>query len=137
NNVWETKNEQSTCIVRMAGNVWLEENEQGNMKPRYENTFNVLAVPYDSPAVGYHNNIVNNIRLWSAEIPEEEQGNYRTIESRRKIDEITRVLYPDDSDYEGRLLRLKQEYFMVSAGVQSIIKHFKKYNEPFTRIPEF
>src|SRR5699024_1113951 len=47
NNVWETKNEQSTCIVRMAGNVWLEENEQGNMKPRYENTFNVLAVPYD------------------------------------------------------------------------------------------
>ena len=137
NNVWETKNEQSTCIVRMAGNVWLEENEQGNMKPRYENTFNVLAVPYDSPAVGYHNNIVNNIRLWSAEIPEEEQGNYRTIESRRKIDEITQVLYPDDSDYEGRLLRLKQEYFMVSAGVQSIIKHFKKYNEPFTRIPEF
>lgn len=137
NNVWETKNEQSTCIVRMAGNVWLEENEQGNMKPRYENTFNVLAVPYDSPAVGYHNNIVNNIRLWSAEIPEEEQGNYRTIESRRKIDEITQVLYPDDSDYEGRLLRLKQEYFMVSAGVQSIIKHFKKYNEPFTRMPEF
>lgn len=137
NNVWETKNEQSTCIVRMAGNVWLEENEQGNMKPQYENTFNVLAVPYDSPAVGYHNNIVNNIRLWSAEIPEEEQGNYRTIESRRKIDEITQVLYPDDSDYEGRLLRLKQEYFMVSAGVQSIIKHFKKYNEPFTRMPEF
>lgn len=137
NNVWETKNEQSTCIVCMAGNVWLEENEQGKMKPRYENTFNVLAVPYDSPAVGYHNNIVNNIRLWSAEIPEEEQANYRTIDSRRKIDEITQVLYPDDSDYEGRLLRLKQEYFMVSAGVQSIIKHFKKYNEPFTRMPEF
>jgi starch phosphorylase len=129
-NVWETRNEQSSCIVRFGGNVWMEADEKGHLGPRYEHTQNILAVPYDTPAVGYRNNIVNNIRLWSAEIPEGEEKNYTTIESRQQIDEITQVLYPDDSNYEGLLLRLKQEYFMVSAGVQSIVRHFKKYNVP-------
>ncbi len=136
-NIWETKNEQSSCIVRFGGNVWLEENAQGNMIPHYENTLNILAVPYDTPAVGYRNNIVNNLRLWSAEIPEDEEGNYTTLESRRGIDEITQVLYPDDSDYDGKMLRLKQEYFMVSAGVQSIVRHFKKLNKPRNTMPEY
>src|SRR5690625_8032347 len=86
-NVWETRNEQSSFIVRMGGNVWMEEDKQGHLKPHYEDTLNILAVPYDSPAVGYRNNIVNNLRLWSAEIPEEDEGKYTTIESRRKIDE--------------------------------------------------
>ncbi|HLR92806.1 MAG TPA: glycogen/starch/alpha-glucan phosphorylase [Atopostipes sp.] len=137
NNVWETRNEQSSFIVRMGGKVWMEEDKQGHLIPQYEDTLNILAVPYDTPAVGYRNNMVNNIRLWSAEVPEEEESNYTTIESRREIDEIVQVLYPDDSDYEGRLLRLKQEYFMVSAGIQSIMKHFNKYNEPRTKLPEY
>lgn len=136
-NVWETRNEQSSCLVRFGGNVWLEEDETGHVAPHYEDTLNVLAVPYDTPAVGYHNNIVNNIRLWSAEIPENEETNYTTLESRWEIQEITQVLYPDDSDYEGLLLRLKQEYFMVSAGVQSILRHFKKYNIPRKNMPEY
>lgn len=136
-NVWEIRKEQSACMVRFGGNVWLEEDEMGQVTPRYENTLNVLAVPYDTPAVGYRNDIINNIRLWSAEIPEEEEGNYATLESRREIQEITQVLYPDDSDYEGLLLRLKQEYFMVSAGVQSIVRHFKKYNVPRTHMHEY
>lgn len=136
-NVWETKNEQSSVTVRMGGNVWMEEDENGHMRPQYENTFDILAVPYDSPAVGYNNDIVNNIRLWSAEIPDHDEQYYTTIESRREIDEITQVLYPDDSNYEGLVLRLKQEYFMVSAGVQSIVNHFKKYNEPRNSMPEY
>ncbi len=136
-NVWETRNEQSSCMVRFGGNVWLEEGKQGNLTPKYEHTTNVLAVPYDTPAVGYRNDIVNNVRLWSAEIPEEEESHYATLESRREIQEITQVLYPDDSNYEGLLLRLKQEYFMVSAGVQSIVRHFKKYNVKRTHMPEY
>src|SRR5699024_4739031 len=116
---------------------WMEEDENGHMKPQYENTFDILAVPYDSPAVGYKNDIVNNIRLWSAEIPDHEEQYYTTIESRREIDEITQVLYPDDSNYEGLVLRLKQEYFMVSAGVQTIVKHYKKYNMPRKSMPEY
>lgn len=135
-NVWETRNDKSTCMVRFGGNVWLEENHQGHLVPQYENTLNVLAVPYDTPMVGYRNDTVNNLRLWSAEIPVEEEANYHTIEETEPIKEITQVLYPDDSNYEGRLLRLKQEYFMVSAGVQSIIRHFRKYNVPRKNIPD-
>lgn len=135
-NVWETRNDKSTCMVRFGGNVWLEENHQGHLVPHYENTLNVLAVPYDTPMVGYRNDTVNNLRLWSAEIPVEEEANYHTIEETEPIKEITQVLYPDDSNYEGRLLRLKQEYFMVSAGVQSIIRHFRKYNVPRKNIPD-
>ena len=136
-NVWETRSEQSACTVRFGGNVWMEEDSFGQLRPRYENTVNVLAVPYDTPAVGYQNNIINNIRLWSAEIPEEEETNYMTLDSRRQIQEITQVLYPDDSNYEGLLLRLKQEYFMVSAGVQSIVRHFRKYNVPRKNMSEY
>lgn len=135
-NVWETRNDKSTCMVRFGGNVWLEENHQGHLVPHYENALNVLAVPYDTPMVGYRNDTVNNLRLWSAEIPVEEEANYHTIEETEPIKEITQVLYPDDSNYEGRLLRLKQEYFMVSAGVQSIIRHFRKYNVPRKNIPD-
>lgn len=135
-NVWETRNDKSTCMVRFGGNVWLERNKQGYLEAKYENTLNVLAVPYDTPMVGYRNDKVNNLRLWSAEIPVEEENNYHTIEETEPIKEITQVLYPDDSNYEGRLLRLKQEYFMVSAGVQSIIRHFRKYNVPRKNIPD-
>ncbi|WP_423189920.1 glycogen/starch/alpha-glucan phosphorylase [Alkalibacterium sp. f15] len=135
-NVWETRNVKSTCMIRFGGNVWLEENHLGHLETKYENTLNVLAVPYDTPMVGYRNNAVNNLRLWSAEIPVEEEDNYHTLEATEPIKEITQVLYPDDSNYEGRLLRLKQEYFMVSAGVQSILRHFSKYNMPRKNIPD-
>lgn len=135
-NVWETRNNKSTCMVRFGGNVWLEPNEKGHYEAKYENTLNVLAVPYDTPMVGYRNNKVNNLRLWSAEIPVEEEANYHTLDEIQPISEITQVLYPDDSNYEGQLLRLKQEYFMVSAGVQSIIRHFRKYNVPRKNIPD-
>lgn len=135
-NVWETRNNKSTCLVRFGGNVWLEPNDKGYYEAKYENTLNVLAVPYDTPMVGYRNNKVNNLRLWSAEIPVEEEANYHTLDEIQPISEITQVLYPDDSNYEGQLLRLKQEYFMVSAGVQSIIRHFRKYNVPRKNIPD-
>ncbi|MCC5889190.1 MAG: glycogen/starch/alpha-glucan phosphorylase [Alkalibacterium sp.] len=135
-NVWETRNDKSTCMVRFGGNVWIEENAQGHFETKYEDTLNVLAVPYDTPMVGFRNNKVNNLRLWSAEIPVEEEEDYLSIEATEPIKEITEVLYPDDSNYEGRLLRLKQEYFMVSAGVQSILRHFRKYNVPRKNIPD-
>ncbi|SJN40676.1 Glycogen phosphorylase [Marinilactibacillus psychrotolerans 42ea] len=135
-NVWETRNDQSSYIVRFGGNAWLEMDHQGHLIPKYEDTLNVLAVPYDTPMVGYRTKKINNLRLWSAEIPVEEEENYRTIQETEPIKEITQVLYPDDSNFEGRLLRLKQEYFMVSAGVQSIVKQFRKYNLPRKYFPE-
>lgn len=135
-NVWETRNDQSSYTVRFGGNVWLEVDQQRHWTPRYENTLNVLAVPYDTPMVGYQTDKINNLRLWSAEIPVEEEENYRSVQETEPIKEITQVLYPDDSNYEGRLLRLKQEYFMVSAGVQSIVKQFRKYNLARKYFPE-
>lgn len=135
-NVWEVRNSNDAVIVRFGGNVWMRPDGTGGLEPVYENTKNILAVPYDIPSIGYNNVSINTLRLWSAELPPEEEDKYFSIEEAEKIKEITEVLYPDDSNYEGRLLRLKQEYFLVSAGVQSILRHYKKYNLPRKNIPD-
>lgn len=125
-NVWEVRKEGKAVNVRYSGIVYLRENEKGILKPVYENEKIIRAVPYDTGMVGYKNNVVNTLRLWSAEIPESEENNYKSIEERRSFRDITAVLYPDDSNYEGRLTRLIQEYFFVSAGIQSIVRHHKR-----------
>lgn len=135
-NSWEVRKESKSVIVRFGGNVWLEPNKFGDLKPVYENTFDVLAVPYDTPQIGYRNDVVNNLRLFSAEIPPGHESYFTTPEQRKEIQEITEVLYPDDSNYEGRLLRLKQEYFMCSAGIQSIVRYFKTLELPWSVFPD-
>ncbi|MDO4432580.1 MAG: glycogen/starch/alpha-glucan phosphorylase [Aerococcaceae bacterium] len=135
-NPWEVRKESKAVTVRFGGHVWLQPNENGDLKPVYENTFDVLAVPYDTPQIGYRNGVVNNLRLFSAEIPHDEEAKYITNEQRQEIKEITEVLYPDDSNYEGRLLRLKQEYFMCSAGIQTIVRYYKSLNLPWSLFPE-
>lgn len=94
------------------------------MQPQYENTDDVLAVPYDVGIVGYHNDITNTLRLWSAELPPSASESYSSQEQRDRISDITKVLYPDDSNSAGQQLRLRQEYFFSSAGVQSIVRDF-------------
>ncbi len=135
-NSWEVRKESKSVIVRFGGNVCLEANQYGDLKPVYENTFDVLAVPYDTPQIGYRNDVVNNLRLFTAEIPPGHESYFTTPEQRKEIQEITEVLYPDDSNYEGRLLRLKQEYFMCSAGIQSIVRYFKSLNLPWSVFPD-
>ncbi|WP_314250062.1 glycogen/starch/alpha-glucan phosphorylase [Abiotrophia defectiva] len=135
-NSWEVRKESKSVIVRFGGNVWLEANQYGDLKPVYENTFDVLAVPYDTPQIGYRNDVVNNLRLFTAEIPPGHESYFTTPEQRKEIQEITEVLYPDDSNYEGRLLRLKQEYFMCSAGIQSIVRYFKSLDLPWSVFPD-
>ena len=135
-NSWEVRKESKSVIVRFGGNVWLEANQYGDLKPVYENTFDVLAVPYDTPQIGYRNDVVNNLRLFTAEIPPGHESYFTTPEQRKEIQEITEVLYPDDSNYEGRLLRLKQEYFMCSAGIQSIVRYFKTLELPWSVFPD-
>ncbi|WYJ92230.1 glycogen phosphorylase [Enterococcus sp. 9E7_DIV0242] len=125
-NVWEVRKASKAVNVNYGGHVYLKENERGQLKPVYENQQVLRAVPYDTGMLGYHNNMVNTLRLWSAEIPEFEENRYQSIEERRDFRDLTSVLYPDDSNYEGRLMRLVQEYFFVSAGIQSIILSQKK-----------
>ena len=134
-NVWEIRKQDKCEIVKFGGSVRMDE-RGGKLVFIHEDYNPVLAVPYDTPIVGYSNEVVNNLRLWSAEPVSNEfdftsfnRGDFlKAIEYKNSVEAISNVLYPDDSFYEGKILRLKQEYFFVSAGLQSIIRHFKKYH---------
>jgi len=133
--IWEMKKPDKAVVVKFKGNVRIE-NVNGKMVFIHENYEPVLAVPYDIPIVGYKNEVVNTLRLWSAEtvkvefdLPSFNRGNYiKTLEYKYSVECISEILYPDDSSYRGKLLRLKQQYFFVSAGVQSIVRRYKKKN---------
>ena len=135
-NVWETRKDHDVVDVKIFGNVYLQANKEGRIVPVYENSQTLRAVPYDVPQIGFENDTVNNLRLWDVEIPEEYELEYPTIEARRKVQDITAILYPDDSSYEGKELRLIQEYFMISAGLQTIIKSYRKQGLPLEQIHE-
>lgn len=139
-NVWEVKKADKAVEVHYYGEVQLKEG-------RYclENTTPVLAVPYDTPVVGYKNGTVNTLRLWSAQAINKEfdystfsRGEYMdAFKKKYDVESITQVLYPNDSYDEGKILRLKQEYFFVSAGIQGIIRSFRKLNKPLERLYDY
>ncbi|KGN02167.1 maltodextrin phosphorylase [Clostridium novyi A str. 4570] len=145
-NVWETRKDNKSVIVKFGGKV-TPEMLNGRLNFKHENYQAVRAVPYDTPIVGYENDTVNNLRLWSAETVEQDKdldfsffkyGNYsKAVEYKSSIESISQVLYPDDSQYEGKILRLKQQYFFVSAGIQSIIRNYKKRNKPITELDKY
>ena len=131
---WEYRKPDKAVDVKFYGNAYMKEMPDGSLKLVHENPMIVMAVPYDVPIVGYHNNTVNNLRLWNAEVNRDfSDYGYLTQEQIRQkneyrlfVESITRYLYPDDSTWEGRKMRLIQEYFMTSAGVQSIVRHYVK-----------
>jgi len=141
-NVWEFRKPDKAVSVKFGGHIREEATESGR-RYHHEGYEAILAVPYDMPVAGFRNNTVNTLRLWSAEImPSEEDGpvsdsDYiKAMEYRRSVESISEILYPDDSRYEGRVLRLKQQYFMVSAGLQSIVRRFKKKNGSLSEFHE-
>jgi starch phosphorylase len=99
----------------------------------------VKAIPYDIPIIGFGNNTINTLRLWSAEVRDEFTASYsnlapddyrKLLKHKNWVEAISQILYPDDRYEEGRLLRLMQEYFLVSAGMQSIVRHIKDKQGP-------
>lgn len=142
--VWETRKQDKSVIVKFHGNVEITQ-ENGKLKFTHKNYEPILAVPYDVPIIGYDNKTVNTLRLWSAEPINKEfdfssfsHGNYlKAVEYKYSVESISQVLYPDDSNEKGKLLRLKQEYFFVSAGLQSIVKRYKKLKEPIEKFSEY
>lgn len=134
-NVWEVRKENKAVDVCFGGEVYLVNDGKGRLKPKYRHQQVLRAIPYDTPMLGFENEVTNVMRLWTVEIPVTEEGNYLTVEQRKAVEDITAVLYPDDSNYEGRLLRLKQEYFFVSAGLQSIYRYFKGLGCPISEFP--
>ncbi|MEN2997735.1 MAG: glycogen/starch/alpha-glucan phosphorylase [Brevinematia bacterium] len=131
-NPWEIERPEYTVPVKFYGRVHSYV-KGGELKFEWVDTHDVLAVPYDTPVVGYDTNTVNTLRLWSARASEEfdlqifNHGDYiKAVENKNLSEVISKVLYPNDNIYEGKELRLKQEYFFVSASLQDIIRRFKK-----------
>lgn len=131
--VWETRRPEEAVEVRFGGRVRAEQ-AGGRLLFHHEDYESVLAVPYDIPVIGYRNGVVNTLRLWSAEPALadlkrgcREPGCYRNVvEYKHRLEAISELLYPDDSSREGKSLRLQQQYFLVSAGLQSIARLYKK-----------
>jgi len=142
-NAWEIARPEETVEVKFGGNVrtdWVD----GNFVVNYENSHTILAMPYDVPLVGYDSKIVNKLRLWSAKSPdyfnmaEFNRGNYvRAIEEKQLAEVISKVLYPEDNHTEGKELRLKQQYFLVSATLQWILREYEdRYGSSWEKLPE-
>ncbi|WP_194192686.1 glycogen/starch/alpha-glucan phosphorylase [Clostridium chrysemydis] len=142
-NVWEKRKNDKREIVKFGGEV-ITQNINGKIKFLHINYEPILAVPYDTPIVGYENETVNTLRLWSAETVSNEfdfssfsRGEFlKALEYKNSVEAISQVLYPDDTQYEGKMLRLKQQYFFVSAGVQSVIRHFKRHGGDILELDE-
>ncbi len=141
--LWEFRRPDKAVEVKFGGKVRVQYVD-ARMVFTHEEYESALAVPYDIPLVGYRNNIVNTLRLWSAEAPEEDfdyssfqRGDYmKAVERKYAAESVSQILYPDDTYYEGRRLRLKQQYFFVSAGLQSIVRRYKKRYLTFHNFPE-
>lgn len=142
--LWEIKKPEKTVTVRFGGTVSLANTPNG-IEPIYSGCEEIDAVPYDIPILGSNMETVNTLRLFSAELPEEEidlnglqKGEYQKfIDNKFAVEAISQILYPDDSSMRGKLLRLKQEYFFVSAGLQTILKRYKKLKESIHKFSDF
>ena len=144
---WEIPRPHDFFRVKFYGHVHQYINAQGRLSTDWVDTEDVLTLPYDTPIPGYQNGTVNTLRLWSAKATDEfdlryfNHGDYEgAVEAKSRSENITKVLYPNDNIFEGQELRLKQEYFFVSATLLDIIRRYKKRWEMFDkeqRLPVF
>lgn len=145
---WETVRPNRAVVVKFEGDAYLKQRADGNLDVVHENYIPVMAMPYDIPIIGYENHCINTLRLWKSEVlnrdfsevnknAKNQNGSYEdALKYKYYAEEISQVLYPNDSNYAGRLLRLKQEYFFVSAGLQDIIRKCKKNKVSMRDLPK-
>lgn len=140
---WSIKRSEYEVEVKFGGDVRTELKENGELRFIQENYSSVIAVPYDYPVIGYGNNTVNTLRLWEArpknffDLQSFNAGNYaKALEEQNIANTITEVLYPADEHIQGKELRLRQQYFFISATVQRVIDRFKKDHSDFKLLPE-
>ena len=141
-NPFEIKRPEYAVEVKFGGYVRVENRDGRNyfIQDGYQT---VRAVPYDVPVVGYGNNVVNTLRIWDAEADQEfcldsfDKGEYeKAVEQQNLAKTIVEVLYPNDNHYAGKELRLRQQYFFISASVQRAILKFKEKNSDIHKLPE-
>jgi len=143
-NPFEIRREEYAKEVRFGGNIRFEKDpETGKAKFVQENYESVLAIPYDMPIVGYGNHVVNTLRVWDAKaitdfkLDEFDRGNYhKAVEQENLAKLIVDVLYPNDNHYSGKELRLKQQYFFISASLQALIAKYKKKHSDIRKLHE-
>ena len=140
---WSIKRTEYEVEVKFGGDVRIEAKEDGEYKFIQENYSSVIAVPYDYPVIGYGNNTVNTLRLWEArpknmfDLQSFNEGNYaKAVEEANIARTITEVLYPADEHIQGKELRLRQQYFFISATVQRVIARFKTNHTDFKELPD-
>jgi len=140
---WEINRPEISYRVRFGGKVLSEEQPDGRYTHRWVDTEDVMAVAWDIPVPGYKVDNVNNLRLWQATATDEfdldyfNSGDYvKAVEKKNISENISKVLYPNDNVHLGRILRLKQEYFFVSATLQDIFAQWKIDHDSFEGLPD-
>ena len=140
---FELRRPEYSYEIKFGGYVRTEDMGNGNTKFIHEGYQSVMAIPYDMPIVGYDNHMVNTLMIWDAE-PKEgfqldsfDKGDYnKAVEQENLARNLVEVLYPNDNHIQGKELRLKQQYFFVSASLQRAIARFKKHHEDIHQLPE-
>ena len=143
-NPWEIERPEFLYPVQFYGQVRRSTDGKGRERIEWVDTQELMALAYDTPIPGYRNDTVNNMRLWAAkstrdfELSYFNHGDYeRAVADKVVTETISKVLYPNDNVFEGKELRLKQEYFFVSATLQDIVRRFRKvYGTAFSRFPD-
>ena len=143
-NPFEFRRDEYAKEVRFGGYIRVEKDPQtGRDMFLQENYESVLAIPYDMPIVGYNNNVVNTLRIWDAKAITEfhldkfDRGEYeKAIEQENLAKTIVEVLYPNDNHYAGKELRLKQQYFFISASLQELIAKYKRDHDDIKKLYE-
>ena len=143
-NPFELRRPEYAKEIRFGGNIRVEyDDETGKTLFKQENYESVLAVPYDYPIVGYDNNQVNTLRIWDAEpivdfqLDSFDKGDYhKAVEQQNLAKTIVEVLYPNDNHYAGKELRLKQQYFFVSASLQTAVDKYMRNHDDIRKLYE-
>ena len=143
-NPFELRRPEYAKEVRFGGNIRVEyDNQTGDIRFKQENYESVMAVPYDYPIVGYNNHVVNTLRIWDAEpivdfqLESFDRGDYhKAVEQQNLAKNIVEVLYPNDNHYAGKELRLKQQYFFVSASLQAAVAKYKRKHDDIHKLYE-
>ncbi len=140
---WGVKRSEYAVEVKFGGSVRAVPKSNGDYRFIQENYQSVMAVPYDYPVIGYGNNTVNTLRLWEAkpknplDLKSFNEGNYqKAAEEELLANTMTDVLYPADEHYQGKELRLRQQYFFISATIQRVIARFKQKHSDFSLLPD-
>ncbi len=142
-NPFELKRKEYAQEIRFGGHVVTVADENGKLHFKQEGYQSVMAIPYDLPIVGYGNGIVNTLRIWDAEainrfqLDKFDKGEYRqAVEQENLAHNICEVLYPNDNHYAGKELRLKQQYFFISASVRAAVNKYMRSHDDIHGLPD-